>query len=271
MKTVDDIQEFADGRRRSDGIATRKALIEAAGQLIADRGFADTRAREICRRARANPAAVNYHFGSYRGLYLAVLEDAHDHLVSLDELEKLKRKHISTEQKIEKMLDLFIRQVVTNSEWQVLVILREVISPSELFMKFINYKVVPKENVVHDIIADYLGLERESHEFYSCLLMALGPLGVLTFGHNSMLNGIVSLDYSFEDFAADVKSNIMMTLRMLREKYAASPAPIAAGKEKEKSPAKGEKAPKGKAAAGKVRAKRSPAGRTPAKKKTEKR
>ena len=70
MKTVDDIQEFADGRRRSDGIATRKALIEAAGQLIADRGFADTRAREICRRARANPAAVNIIISAVTGAFI---------------------------------------------------------------------------------------------------------------------------------------------------------------------------------------------------------
>ena len=56
---------------------TRRRLLEAAGAVFAKKGFRNATIREICRRARANLAAVNYHFGDKERLYLAVLVYAH--------------------------------------------------------------------------------------------------------------------------------------------------------------------------------------------------
>jgi len=43
---------------------TRTRLLEAAREVFAAHGFQGATVREICRRAEANVAAVNYHFGS---------------------------------------------------------------------------------------------------------------------------------------------------------------------------------------------------------------
>lgn len=55
---------------------TRKRLLDAATRLFAERGLKYVTVRAICRAARANVAAVNYHFGDKMGLYREVLEDA---------------------------------------------------------------------------------------------------------------------------------------------------------------------------------------------------
>jgi AcrR family transcriptional regulator len=65
LQPVSDPPETAD--------ATRARLIEAAGKVFADHGFQAATVREICTRAGANVAAVNYYFRDKAGLYLAVL------------------------------------------------------------------------------------------------------------------------------------------------------------------------------------------------------
>lgn len=57
----------------ADPESTRAALLEAGTQVFAERGFKGATADRIARRARANKAMINYHFGSKKGLYQAIL------------------------------------------------------------------------------------------------------------------------------------------------------------------------------------------------------
>jgi len=52
---------------------TRTRLVAAATELFAARGFHATTVRQIAARAGVNVASGNYHYGSKKALYLAVL------------------------------------------------------------------------------------------------------------------------------------------------------------------------------------------------------
>jgi len=81
---------------------TRQRLLEAAGEVFAERGFRDATVQEICRRAEANIAAVNYHFADKEQLYRAVIQyaeacavDSHPAAIAPDTpAEKRLRAHI---------------------------------------------------------------------------------------------------------------------------------------------------------------------------------
>lgn len=59
----------------------RQRLLEAAGELFAEKGFRLAGTREICRKAGTEIAAIHYHFGNKENLYEAVLRYADSLLV----------------------------------------------------------------------------------------------------------------------------------------------------------------------------------------------
>lgn len=58
-----------------EGSDTRARLLEAGSEVFADVGYRSATLREICRRAEANNAAINYHFRDKEQLYCAVIEE----------------------------------------------------------------------------------------------------------------------------------------------------------------------------------------------------
>ncbi len=54
-----------------ESMDTRQRVLEAAGEVFAEKGFERATIREIVERAGANLNAVNYYFRDKHGLYVA--------------------------------------------------------------------------------------------------------------------------------------------------------------------------------------------------------
>jgi len=65
---------------------TRQRLLDAARERFAEEGYWTASVRDICRAARANVAAINYHFGDKLGLYREVVTEALASVGNLDPL-----------------------------------------------------------------------------------------------------------------------------------------------------------------------------------------
>jgi AcrR family transcriptional regulator len=61
-------------RTASNGEATRRRIMSVAERLFAQRGLDAVSIRDITERAKANTAAIHYHFGSKHKLIVAILE-----------------------------------------------------------------------------------------------------------------------------------------------------------------------------------------------------
>ena len=55
--------------KREDGKETRLRVLNAACEIFAQKGYRDARVADICGRAGANVASVNYYFGGKASLY----------------------------------------------------------------------------------------------------------------------------------------------------------------------------------------------------------
>jgi AcrR family transcriptional regulator len=94
--------------------ATAKKIMLAAEALFAEQGFAETTMREITSAAKVNLAAVNYHFGSKKGLISAVAEKYLNPLVTALQDAVSERKLIQPHRTIsaEELLEILMRSLL---------------------------------------------------------------------------------------------------------------------------------------------------------------
>jgi AcrR family transcriptional regulator len=145
--------------QRTDGNTTRLHILETAGQLFAERGFAEATSKEICTRAGTNMAAINYHFNGRDGLYEAVLIEAHRQLVSIDELVSLASVPTDPRLKLRAFLTHLIEMgSQPKAPWGFRVVLREALSPSPAMPVMIKQAVLPKAKLLRGLLGAIMGL-----------------------------------------------------------------------------------------------------------------
>src|ERR1700752_2837013 len=81
-------------------LSTREQLLENAGQVFSEKGYAGATGKEICERSGANAAAVVYHFGGMEDLYRAGLQEARSRLAPSEALAAAVAKETDPKSKL---------------------------------------------------------------------------------------------------------------------------------------------------------------------------
>jgi AcrR family transcriptional regulator len=162
---------------RENGAQTRQQLLEVAGRVFAERGYVHATSKEICERAQANIAAVNYHFGGKDGLYAAVLEEAHARLVSIDLVAQIAQGKASGADKLRQLLRKIIGEVAKRDDgaWELRVLSRELMAPTSLMDGMMKNQVVPKARLVTAMIGEILGVPATHPAVSRSTVSIVGP------------------------------------------------------------------------------------------------
>jgi TetR/AcrR family transcriptional regulator, regulator of cefoperazone and chloramphenicol sensitivity len=137
---------------------TRRHLLEAAGAVFAEAGFRDATVREICRRAGANVAAINYHFGDKETLYVEVLRYAHGK--ALEKYPPL--LGIPPDAAPERKLHAFVHSLLLRifdkgpTAWHGKLMSREMIEPTGALDSLVEERIRPMASRLWQIVADIL-------------------------------------------------------------------------------------------------------------------
>src|SRR3954447_26172593 len=112
-------------------LETRARLLAAATRLFASRGFKKVTVREICTDARANVAAVNYHFGDKLGLYREVLSAAIDTMRGTTNAARDAGAGGTAEEKLRAYVRVFLQRVVGSGDdsWIHQLMAQEIMDP----------------------------------------------------------------------------------------------------------------------------------------------
>jgi TetR/AcrR family transcriptional regulator, regulator of cefoperazone and chloramphenicol sensitivity len=147
---------------------TRQRVLEAAGEVFAEQGFREATVREICKRAGANVAAVNYHFHDKEGLYTAVFDYARTCAVA--QFNELASPTLPAEER----LRVFVRAVLTRffdegrPAWLGKLVAREMIEPTKVLDTLVNQQIRPNSERLRALVRELIGREIDEQELWRC-------------------------------------------------------------------------------------------------------
>ena len=140
---------------------TRDRLLHAAERLFAERGFKAVTVREICLAARANVAAVNYHFGDKLGLYREVMQAAIDAMHDATEAARVAGEGKPPDEQLRLYIAIFLRRLLAPDNESIhMLITREMSEPTPALDVLIEQGVRPRFEYLSGVVAAILQCDR---------------------------------------------------------------------------------------------------------------
>lgn len=184
---------------------TRRRLLEAAGQVFAERGFERATGKEICHLARTNAAAINYHFDGKAGLYAATLIEAHRRLLPLEAMTGLVAGARNPVAQLRAVIDLITGALVgpLSRSWVLRVLSREMLSPSDAIDALREQELVPKARVLRGVVGALMQLP-DDHPAVSraCINILAPPIFLLIGPRQTMARAFPGLRFTPDDAPA---------------------------------------------------------------------
>lgn len=136
---------------------TRTRLIDAAGQVFADKGFRSANVREICQKAGANVAAVNYHFGDKERLYLDAVRSAYQTCAANVPLPTW-ASGTPPADKLRDFVRTLLSRVLAEREpaWHMQLWMRELAQPTSACAEWVREYVRPMAQMLGEILQEIL-------------------------------------------------------------------------------------------------------------------
>lgn len=135
---------------------TRRKLINAAGEVFAERGFHAATLQEITDRAGANKAAVNYHFRDKRELYAAVVRYCLSCTGPEPAMQELAGR---PEDQLRTLITGVIRDILDPSmpPWRKTIIDHELSQPTAALDAVLDELIAPRSQRQCDVVRSILG------------------------------------------------------------------------------------------------------------------
>ncbi|THB69643.1 MAG: TetR/AcrR family transcriptional regulator [Desulfovibrio sp.] len=168
--------------------STRERILVAAVEEFGEKGFAAATVRAICSRAKANVAAVNYHFQDKQALYAAVLEtivaEAFEQYPADKDMEPDKAPRQRLQAFVRNALMRFLHKGDFGGNPHALKLIhREVMDPSPAMEKIIFRYFVKVRDQLHGLIRDYLGQDARPELVMRCSASIMAQCNQMVFAN----------------------------------------------------------------------------------------
>ncbi len=153
--------------KREDGMQTRSRILDSACELFAERGYRAARVADICQRAGANAAAVNYHFRDKAALYVEAWQEAFKKSAGPEVPD-------STDTSPENQLRIYIHSLMQHFADQgaqgqfTRLYLMELAHPTGLIHNIWHKLIAPRRQVLIELISKIMGTDTTDETVAFC-------------------------------------------------------------------------------------------------------
>ena len=201
---------------------TKLRLLEAAGKVISEKGFHQATTREICKLARANNAAVNYHFGDKLGLYNSLLRSVLAEGLSRYPLDMDTTPEACAAERLRAVVRSFFLRLLSDGRpgWFSTLMTRELLEPTPALDQLVREAIMPMWRHLLGLVAELLGPAASEETVACCASSVIGQCH-----HYITSRSVIHLlrpeltlnDESIEDLAEHVTRFSLAALAYCRE------------------------------------------------------
>jgi AcrR family transcriptional regulator len=214
-RTISGTRPALRPRNEADRQTTRQHLLEAAGQVFAEKGFERSTAKEISERAQTNTAAVNYYFGGIEGLYAAVLEEARDRIFAVQTIETALEDKTDPKAKLEAVLAVVMQTLLgpVSSSWVLQVIGRDMVSPLPATTAAKEKFITPRARILRRFVGELMGLPEDHAAVARGCISIMAPICMLIIAdRHRMKRELPSLGLAAKDAPAWARHMVQYAL-----------------------------------------------------------
>jgi len=145
-------------RIQRKGVAkTAKSLLAAASDVFATKGYRDATIAEICERAKANIAAVNYHFGDKETLYTEAWRHSFSESVKVHPPDGGVSDAAPPEERLRGQVVALLRRIADADNREFFIVQKELANPTGLLNKVMRVELRPMQERMEILVRELLG------------------------------------------------------------------------------------------------------------------
>jgi AcrR family transcriptional regulator len=161
-------------KQRSDGQETRQRLLVAAGEVFAKKGFWETTNADICEKANANTAAVNYHFGSKENLYIEAWKYSFEKSIEVHPPDGGVSSEATVQERLRGRILSLMQRIADPQAHNFEIIHKEMANSTGLLSETIEKAIRPIEDGFKAIFRELLGSNASEQQLIFCKMSVMG-------------------------------------------------------------------------------------------------
>jgi AcrR family transcriptional regulator len=155
---------------RKGAAKTPKNLLAAASVVFAEKGYRDATIAEICERAKANVAAVNYHFGDKETLYTEAWRHSFSESVKAHPSDGGVSDSAPPEERLRGQVTALLYRIADEGNREFLIVQKELANPTGLLNEVMREELRPLQERMESLVRELLGPRTSDMQVRFCVI-----------------------------------------------------------------------------------------------------